>query len=112
MLSLSDIPDKHRVMFNADKEKALRVHFPRKVVKFKQLSNSLWRLMPSDTSNCIELPMDPNKGLNFTCNAVNDNLKCFSEQMKKRSSKDRKLCIASGAPNFTSFKATMRMNLI
>ena len=56
--------------------------------------------MPSDTSSYVEHPIDPNKGLNFVCSTVDDNLKYFSESMKKRASKARGACIASDTPNF------------
>ena len=68
--------------------------------------------MPSDTSIHVECLMEPSEGLNFASNVMNDNLKHFSESMKKQENKDRKSCKASGIPNFASFKAAMRMNLI
>ena len=40
-LSLSGVADEHRVTLDTDEEKAFRVHFPRKIVNFKQLSNRL-----------------------------------------------------------------------
>ena len=86
ILCLSDVADKCRVTLDTDDEKAFKVYFPRKTVKFKQLSNRLCGLMHSDSTRHREHPIEPNKGLNF----VNDNLKCFSEAMKKRSSKARK----------------------
>ena len=105
ILSLSDIADKYRVTLDTDEEKAFKVHFPKKIVKFKQLSNRLYGLLPSGTSSYIEHPIvEPNKGINFVTNTANDNLKYFSESMKKRASKVRKACIASGSPNFAFFK--------
>ena len=69
ILSLSDIADKHRVTLDTDEEKAFKVHFPRKIVKFKQLSNRLYGLLPSDSTSYSAYPtLQPNKGLNF----VND----------------------------------------
>ena len=38
MLLLSDIADGHGVTLDTSEEKAFRVYFPRKIVKFKQLS--------------------------------------------------------------------------
>ena len=51
ILSLSDIIDKYRVTLDTSEERAFKVHFPRKIVKFKELSsNRLWGLIPSDDS--------------------------------------------------------------
>ena len=68
--------------------------------------------MPSDTSSYVEHPIEPNKCLKVVSNTVDDNLKYFSEPMKKRASKVRKACIVAGTPNFSSFKAAMRINII
>ena len=35
MLSLSDISDEHRIALDTDEEKAFKIHFPKKIVKFK-----------------------------------------------------------------------------
>ena len=107
ILSLSDIVDKYCVTLDANEEKAFKVYFPRKIVKFKQLSDCLYGLLPSDSSSYSEYPtLQLNKSLNF----AND--KCFSKAMKRRASKAQKACIASGTPNFASFKAAMRANSI
>ena len=71
ILSLSDIADKYRVTLDTDEEKAFRVHFPRKIVRFKQLSNNSHGLMPSDASSYVECPIKPSKGLNFLSSTVN-----------------------------------------
>ena len=65
ILRLSDIVDKHKVTLDTSEERALRVHFPRKIVKFKELSNRLWGLIPSDDSFYEEHPIDSEKGLQF-----------------------------------------------
>ena len=107
ILSLSDVADKHRVTLDTDEEKAFKVYFPREIVKLKQLNNRSYGLLPSDSTSYSECPTSqPIKSLNF----AND--KCFSEAMKKRASKARKACIASGTPNFASFKAAMRVILL
>ena len=103
ILSLSDIADKHKVTLDTSEEKSFRVHYPRKIVKFKQFSDRLHGLIPSDNSFHEECPINSEKGLQFVSNTVKENLEYFSEAMKKRASKARKACIASsGTPKFTS----------
>lgn len=84
ILSLCDIADKHRVTLDANKEKAFKVYFLKKIVKFKQSSNSSHRLFPSDvSSNKEHSAVEPNKGIDFANNTANNNLKYFLESMKK-----------------------------
>ena len=49
-LSLSNVADEHRVALDASEEKALQVCFPREIVKFKELINRLWGIIPRDGS--------------------------------------------------------------
>ena len=83
VLSLSDVADKYRVTLDTDDEKAFKVYFSRKIIKFKQLSNRSCGLMPSDSTSYSEHPIEPSEGLNFLSNSVSDNLKYFTEAMKK-----------------------------
>ena len=68
--------------------------------------------MPSDESSYEECHIEPGKGLKFVSNAVKENLEHFSEAMKKRASKARKVCAASGTPNISSFKTATPMRII
>ena len=65
MLSLSDVADECRVTLDTSKEKAFRVYFPCKIVKFKQLSNLFCGLMPSDESSYEEHPIDLGNAYNL-----------------------------------------------
>ena len=46
IISLSNITNKYKVTIDTEKEKAMVVHFLNKIVKFTQLSNRLWGLIP------------------------------------------------------------------
>ena len=46
--SLSDLVNKRKVNLDTSKEIAFKVYFPRNIVKFKELSNSLCGSLPSD----------------------------------------------------------------
>ena len=53
IIALSDMTDKFRVTMDSNIEKALFVHLPDKVVKFKQLLNDLYGMNPADPENYI-----------------------------------------------------------
>ena len=59
IIVLSDFTDRYKVIMNTDKEKAMIVYFPNKIVKFHQLDNQLWRLDPADKVSY--LPYEKNK---------------------------------------------------
>ena len=43
--------DKHKVTIGAENEKAITLHLPNKMVKFRQLNNWLWVLDPADETS-------------------------------------------------------------
>jgi hypothetical protein len=51
IIALSDMTKKFRVTMDSLKEKALLVHFPNKVVKFKQMKGGLYAMNPKDPEN-------------------------------------------------------------
>jgi hypothetical protein len=55
IIALSDMTKKFRVTMDSSKEKALLVHFPNKVVKFKQMKNGLYAMNPRDPKNLVQL---------------------------------------------------------
>ena len=65
------------------KKKTFRVHFPREIVKLKELSDRLCVSMPSEKSSYEERSIELGKDLHFVPNTVKECLEHFSEAMKK-----------------------------
>ena len=53
---LSAAVGKYRATLGSRKKKPIRVYFPHKIVKFKELKNRLWLLIPSDEYFYVEHP--------------------------------------------------------
>ena len=123
IISLSDATDKHKVTMGTEKEKAMVVHFSNKIVKFAQLSNRLWGLIPdhqdevSSSTKRQFIFRDPNKynkSLNHKqfVSTVEENRKHVSEADFARAVKAQKAYEALGTPTVQDLKAAIRMNLI
>ena len=66
MVSLSEIVYEHKVTLDTSEERALKVHFPRKIsklVKVKELSNRSCGLRPSNDFFYDDFPIDSHEGL-------------------------------------------------
>ena len=53
VIDISDMTDKFRVTMDSNIGKALFVHFPDKIIKFKQLNNNLYGMNPADSESYI-----------------------------------------------------------
>ncbi len=104
---MRDMTKKFRVTMDSKEELALLVHMPDKIVRFKQLSNGLYAMDPSDEKS-YELKPKPYQFLN----TVEGNMKFLSPRQQKRAKQARDLYEAMGTPTVEDLKAMIRMNLI
>jgi hypothetical protein len=105
IISMKDMTDKFQVTMDSRKERALLVHMPNKIVRFKQFSNGLYAMDPSDDQSFVTKPYQ-------FLNTLEDNLKFLSPRQQKRAKKARELYEAMGAPTMDDLKAMIRLNLI
>jgi hypothetical protein len=73
IIALSDMTKKFRVTMDSSKEKALLVHFPNKVVKFKQMKGGLYAMNPKDPENCGSISSQ-----SYLIQTLEENLKYLS----------------------------------
>ena len=123
---LADMADKYRVTYDSEKERAMIVHMPDRVVKFKQLSNRLYGMDPRCPEEYIvKQDQDPEgrgdvSPLQFMgvtkrwqfVETVSDNLKLLSVRQQNRAKQARRVYQALGSPDPDALKAIIRMNLI
>jgi hypothetical protein len=107
IIALSDMTKKFPVMMDSSKEKALLVHFPDKVVKFKQMKSGLYAMNPRDPENFGSISSQ-----SHLIQTLEENLKYISPRQLKRAYKARELYDAMGTPTVEDLKAMIRMNLI
>jgi hypothetical protein len=99
--------DKFRVTMDSKEERALLVHMPDKIVKFKQFSNGLYAMDPNDKTS-FEMKKKPFQFLT----TVKDNMKFLSKRQQERVKKARELLEVMGLPTVDDLKTMIRMNLI
>jgi hypothetical protein len=92
---------------DSKEELALLVHMPDKIVKFKQFSNGLYAMDPSDEKSFM-MTKKPHQFLN----TLEENLGFLSPRQQKRAKIARELYEAMGTPTVDDLKAMIRMNLI
>jgi hypothetical protein len=107
VISLKHMTDKFRVTMDSKEERALLVHMPDKIVKFKQLSNGLYAMDPNDKTS-FEMKKKPFQFLT----TVKDNIKFLSKRQQERVKKARELLEVMGLPTVDDLKVMIRMNLI
>ena len=107
IISMQDMTANFRVTMDSKQEKALLVHMPDKVVKFKQFSSGLCAVDPNDKKS-HELPKKSSQFLS----AVKENLKFLSTRQQKRARRARQLHETMGTPTVDDLKAMIRMNLV
>jgi hypothetical protein len=107
IIALSDMTKKFRVTMDSSKEKALLVHFPNKVVKFKQMKGGLYAMNPKDPENFGSISSQ-----SHLIQTLEQNLECLSPHQRARAHKARALYDALGTPTVEDLKAMIRMNLI
>jgi hypothetical protein len=107
IISLKHMTDKFCVTMDSKEERALLVHMPDKIVKFKQFSNGLYAMDPSDKSS-FEMKKKPFQFLL----TVKDHMKFLSKRQQERVKKARELLEVMGLPTVDDLKAMIRMNLI
>jgi hypothetical protein len=105
IIALKDMTKKFRVTMDSEEEKALLVHMPNKIVKFKEFSNGLYAMDPNDDNSFIKKPYQ-------FLNSVKENMKFLSSRQQQRARKARELYVAMGTPTVDDLKAMIRMNLI
>jgi hypothetical protein len=92
---------------DSKEEPALLVHMPDKIVKFKQFSNGLYAMDPSDERSFM-MTKKPYQFLD----TLEDSLGFLSPRQQKRAKIARKLYKAMGTPTVDNLKAMIRTNLI
>jgi hypothetical protein len=92
---------------DSKEERALLVHMPDKIVKFKEFSNGLCAMDPNDKTS-FEMKKKP---FQFVA-TVKDNMKFLSKRQQDRAKKARELLELMGLPTVDDLKAMTRMNLI
>jgi hypothetical protein len=107
IIALSDMTNKFRVTMDSSKEKALLVHFPNKVVKFKQMKGGLYAMNPKDPANFGSISSQ-----SHLIQTLEENLKYLSPRQRARAHKARALYDAMGTPTVEDLKAMIQMNLI
>ena len=107
IISLKDMVKQYQVTFDSEQERAMIVHFPKKIVKFQQLNSGLYGMNPKDKNNKIDLSHKIS-----LVNTVEDNLKFLSPRQRDRAKIARKVSEALGTPSCQDMKAMIRMNLI
>ncbi len=106
IIALCDMTSKFRVTMDSNEETALLVHFPNKVVKFKQMSNGLYAMNPTKLESYGKLPKYQ------MIQTIKENMKFLSPRQQKRARRARALYHATGTPTVSDLKAMIRMNLI
>ena len=76
---MKHMTDNFHVTMDSEKEKALCVHMPRKIVKFRQMSNGLYGMNPNNPNENIKVT-----GKQQFVNTVEENLSHLSAQQKAR----------------------------
>jgi hypothetical protein len=107
IIALSDMTKKFQVTMDSSKEKALLVHFPTKIVKFKQMKGGLYAMNPKYPAN-----FGSTSNQSHLIHTLEQNLKYLSPRQQKRAHKARELYDAMGTPTVEDLKAMIRMNLI
>jgi hypothetical protein len=107
IISMKDMTNKFRVTMDSKEELALLVHMPDRIVKFKQFSNGLYAMDPSDEKS-FKTTKKPYQFLN----TLEENLAFLSPRQRKRAKLARELYEAMGTPTVDDLKAMIRMNLI
>jgi hypothetical protein len=92
---------------DSSKEKALLVHMPDKVVRFKQMKDGLYAMNPKDPENNGSVPSQAHLG-----ETLEENLKFLSPRQQKHAYQARELYDAMGTPTVDDLKAMIRLNLI
>jgi hypothetical protein len=105
IIALKDMTKRFRVTMDSEKQLALLVHLPDKIVKFKQFSNGLYAMDPNDKESFEMKPMQ-------LMNLVTENMKFLSKQQRKRARRAREFYVAMGTPTDDDLKALVQMNLI
>ena len=85
---------------DSKQELAMLVHMPNKIVKFKQFSNGLYAMDPSD-----EKSFKMTKKLYQSLNTLEENLKFLSPRQQKRAKKARELYEAMGTLTVDNLKS-------
>ena len=98
IISLSDMMKRFRVTMDSLRDKALLVHLPDKVVRFKEMKNGLYALNPNDKSSYI-----PNNKLQLV-NTIKENLSYLSPQQEFQAKRARKLFQAMRMPTAKDLK--------
>jgi hypothetical protein len=78
---------------DSKEERALLVHMPDKIVKFKQFSNVLYAMDPNDKTS-FEMKKKPFQFLT----TVKDNMKFLSKRQQERAKRARELLEVMGLP--------------
>ena len=119
IIALKDMTARFRVTMDSSREKAFLVHLPDKIVKFKQLSNEIYGMDPTDPASYMSKEEYEKEYVQFAGvrekigeSEVENNLKYMSERQQKRAKLARKAYQALGTPTPEDFKAMIRMNLI
>jgi hypothetical protein len=90
-----------------EREKALLVHFPNKIVKFKQMKGGLYAMNPKDPENFGTISSQ-----SHLIQTLEENLKYILPRQRARAHKARALYDAMGTPTVEDLKAMIPMNLI
>jgi hypothetical protein len=107
IMALCDVTEKFRVTMDSSKEKALLVHMPHKVLRFKQMKGGLYAMNPKDPTNNGSIPGQSHLG-----QTLEENMAFLSPRQQKRAYRARQLYDAMGTPTVDDLKAMIRMNLI
>ncbi len=107
IIRMKDMTNKFRVTMDSKEELALLVHMPDRIVKFKQFSNGLYAMDPSDEKS-FKRTKKPYQFLN----TLEENLAFLSPRQQKRAKIARELYEAMGTPTVDDLKAMICMNLI
>jgi len=97
---------KYNVTYDSEKETAILVHMPNKIVRFRQMSNGLYALNPLSRDSYTTT----NK-FQFV-ETVEENLGFFTPRQQERAKKARAFYRALGTPSLDELKAMIRLNLI
>jgi hypothetical protein len=107
IIALCNISKMFRVTMDTNKEKALLVHMPGKILRFREMKCGLYAMNPKDPDHQFDI-----EGQAQMVQTLTDNLKFLSPRQQKRAYRAHQLYDALGAPTVNDLKATIIMNLI
>ena len=110
IIALKDMADKFRVTYDSENERAMQVHMPDKIIRFKEFSNGLYARNPYEEDKKIDKFKTPPKIQML--NTLEENLNFLSSRQQQRAKMARKLYNAVGTPTVDDLKAMIRLSLI